>query len=87
MTKPKKNNNSANSESIGPDHFSLPVQRWAKCQQDLRKQRAVFEAAVQDFTFLLCRLRLVNSSPFIRRDGPSSPLINAHLAVVYPNAI
>ncbi len=72
--KTKKNTkyNNTNSESIGPDYFSLPVQRWAKCQQDLRKQRAGFEVAVQDLTFLLCRLRLVNSSPFIRRDGPSN---------------
>lgn len=38
----ERQNYSANSESIGPDYFSLPVQRWAKCQQDARKQRAVF---------------------------------------------
>lgn len=45
-----RQNYSSNSESIGPDYFSLPVQRWAKCQQDARKQSAVFEEGPHLFT-------------------------------------
>lgn len=46
----ERQNYSANSESIGPDYFSVPVQRWAKCQRDARQQRAVFEAGPHLFT-------------------------------------